>query len=83
MRAGDLELDLLPFLDIPSFDKSEVLVVLEQDVDFGVGEVLRTSGDAEVSDGFQRDVQEKVKRGLFATDSDRTIRIIVWPYSVE
>ena len=30
-----------------------------------VGEVLRTSGDAEVGDGFQGGVQEKVKWGLF------------------
>ena len=32
-----------------------------------VGEVLRTSGDTEVGDGFQGGVQEKVKWGLFRT----------------
>ena len=42
-----------------------------------VGEVLRTSGNAEVSDGFQRGVQEKVELGLFATVNDYNIRNIV------
>ena len=42
-----------------------------------VGEVLRTSGNAEVSDGFQRGVQEKVEMGLFATVNDYSIRNIV------
>ena len=44
---------------------------------FLVGKVLRTSGNAEVSDGFQRGVQEKVELGLFATVNDYSIRNIV------
>ena len=42
-----------------------------------VGEVLRTSGDAEVSDGFQGGVQEKVKWGLFRSVKDYSIQNIV------
>ena len=42
-----------------------------------VGEVLRTSGNAEVSDGFQGGVQEKVGLGLFATVNDYSIQNIV------
>ena len=42
-----------------------------------VGEVLRTSGNAEVSDGFQGGVQEKVELGLFATVNDYSIWNIV------
>ena len=42
-----------------------------------VGEILRTSGDAEVSDGFQGGVQEKVKWGLFRTVKDYSIQNIV------
>ena len=42
-----------------------------------VGEILRTSGDAEVSDGFQGGVQEKVKWGLFRSVKDYSIRNIV------
>ena len=44
---------------------------------FWVGEVLRTSGDAEVSDGFQGGVQEKVEVGFFATVNDYSIQNIV------
>ena len=44
---------------------------------FWVGEVLRTSGDAEVSDGFQGGVQEKVKWGLFRSVKDYSIQNIV------
>ena len=44
---------------------------------FLVGEVLRTSGDAEISDGFQGGVQEKVKWVLFRTVKDYSIRNIV------
>ena len=39
--------------------------------------ILRTSGDAEVSDGFQGGVQEKVKWGLFRSVKDYSIRNIV------
>ena len=42
-----------------------------------VGEVLRTSGDAEVGDGFQGGVQEKVKWGLFRSVKDYSIQNIV------
>ena len=42
-----------------------------------VGEILRTSGDAEVSDGFQGGVQEKVKWGLFRSVKDYSIQNIV------
>ena len=42
-----------------------------------VGEVLRTSGDTEVGDGFQGGVQEKVKWGLFRTVKDYSIQDIV------
>ncbi len=41
-----------------------------EDRQLPVGEILRTSGDAEVSDGFQGGVREKVKRGLFPTVND-------------
>ena len=44
---------------------------------FWFGEVLRTSGNAEVSDGFQGGVQEKVKRSLFRTVTDYGIQIVV------
>ena len=44
---------------------------------FWFGEVLRTSGDAEVSDGFQGGVQEKVELGLFATVNDYSIQNIM------
>ncbi len=43
---------------------------------FLVGEILRTSGDAEVGNGFQCFVQEKANRSLFATDIDYSIRSI-------
>ena len=39
--------------------------------------ILRTSGDAEVGDGFQGGVQEKVKWGLFRSVKDYSIRNIV------
>ena len=42
-----------------------------------VGEILRTSGDAEVGDGFQGGVQEKVKWGLFRSVKDYSIQNIV------
>ena len=44
---------------------------------FLVGEVLRTSGDTEVGDGFQGGVQEKVKWGLFRSVKDYSIQNIV------
>ena len=42
-----------------------------------VGEILRTSGDTEVGDGFQGGVQEKVKWGLFRSVKDYSIQNIV------
>ena len=54
-----------------------------EDRQFLVGEILRTSGDAEVGDGFQGGVQEKVQHGLFATVSDYGIQIVAWSDSVE
>lgn len=39
-------------------------------VSFSLGEILRTSGGAEVGNGFQGGVQEKAERGLFVTVSD-------------
>ena len=50
---------------------------LNSDRQLLVGEVLRTSGDAEVSGGYQGSVQEKVKWGLFRTVKDYSIRNIV------
>ena len=41
-----------------------------QDGQFLVSEILRTSGDAEVSNGFHGCVQEKANMALFATDSN-------------
>ena len=43
---------------------------------FSLGEVLRTSGDAEVGDGFQRGVQEKAESSLVATVNDYSIQNI-------
>ena len=42
-----------------------------------VVEVLRTSGDAEVGNGFHGCVQGKANRGLFATDSDYRCQAIL------
>ena len=50
---------------------------------FSLGEVLQTSGDAEVSDGLYGGVQEKVKRGLFRTVNDYGIQNIMWSDIVE
>ena len=44
---------------------------------FWLARVLRTSGDAEVSDGFQGGVQEKVKWGLFRSVKDYSIQNIL------
>ena len=41
-----------------------------QDRQFLVVEILRTSGDAEVGNGFQGCVQEKASMALLATDSN-------------
>ena len=57
--------------------------LLLEDRQLLVGEVLRTSGNAEVSDGFQGGVQEKVEMGLFATVKDYSIRNSVWSTIVE
>ena len=45
---------------------------------FSLGEILRTSGGAEVGD-----VQEKAERGLFVTVSDYGIQIVAWLDRVE
>ena len=52
-------------------------MTLDKDRQLLVGEVLRTSGNAEVRDGFHGGVQEKVKWGLFRTVNDYSIQIIV------
>ena len=58
-------------------DRESAFLAELEDRQFLVGEVLRTSGDAEVSDGFQGGVQEKVKWGLFATVNNYSIQNIV------
>ena len=58
-------------------DRESAFLAELEDRQFLVGEVLRTSGDAEVSDGFQGGVQEKVKWGLFRSVKDYSIRNIV------
>ena len=50
---------------------------------FSLGEVLRTSGDAEVGDGFQRGVQEKAESSLVATVNDYGSQNIMWSDNVE
>ena len=56
-------------------DKMLLTGVVEND-QFLVGEILRTSGDAEAGNGFRCGVQRKAKRRLFATDSDYSIQTI-------
>ena len=58
-------------------DREAAFLAELEDRQFLVGEVLRTSGDAEVSDGFQGGVQEKVKWGLFRSVKDYSIQNIV------
>ena len=58
-------------------DRESAFLAELEDRQLLVGEVLRTSGDAEVSDGFQGGVQEKVKWGLFRSVKDYSIRNIV------
>ena len=58
-------------------DREAAFLAELEDRQLLVGEVLRTSGDAEVSDGFQGGVQEKVKWGLFRTVKDYSIQNIV------
>ena len=58
-------------------DREAAFLAELEDRQLLVGEVLRTSGDAEVSDGFQGGVQEKVEMGLFATVNDYSIQNIV------
>ena len=58
-------------------DRESAFLAELEDRQLLVGEVLRTSGDAEVSDGFQGGVQEKVELGLFATVNDYSIRNII------
>ena len=58
-------------------DREAAFLAELEDRQFLVGEILRTSGDAEVSDGFQGGVQEKVELGLFATVKDYSIQNIV------
>ena len=58
-------------------DREAAFLAELEDRQLLVGEVLRTSGDAEVSDGFQGGVQEKVKWGLFRTVIDYGIQNVV------
>ena len=58
-------------------DREAAFLAELEDRQFLVGEVLRTSGDTEVGDGFQGGVQEKVKWGLFRSVKDYSIHIIV------
>ena len=58
-------------------DREAAFLAELEDRQLLVGEVLRTSGDAEVGDGFQGGVQEKVKWGLFRSVKDYSIRNIV------
>ena len=43
-----------------------------------VVEVLRTSGDAEVGNGFHQCVQKKANMALFATDINHRYQTISW-----
>ena len=58
-------------------DREAAFLAELEDRQLLVGEVLRTSGDAEVGDGFEGGVQEKVKWGLFRSVKDYSIRNIV------
>ena len=58
-------------------DRESAFLAELEDRQLLVGEILRTSGDAEVSDGFQGGVQEKVKWGLFRSVKDYSIQNIV------
>ena len=58
-------------------DREAAFLAELKDRQFLVGEVLLTSGDAEVSDGFQGVVQKKVKWGLCRTANDYSIQNIV------
>ena len=60
-----------------SIDRESAFLAELEDRQLLVGEVLRTSGDTEVGDGFQGGVQEKVKWGLFRSVKDYSIRNIV------
>ena len=64
-------------------DREAAFLAELEDRQLLVGEVLRTSGDTEVGDGFQGGVQEKVKWGLFRTVKDYSIQNIVWSTNVE
>ena len=58
-------------------DREAAFLAELEDRQLLVGEILRTSGDTEVSDGFQGGVQEKVKWGLFRSVKDYSIQNIV------
>ena len=58
-------------------DREAAFLAELEDRQLLVGEVLRTSGDTEVGDGFQGGVQEKVKWGLFRSVKDYSIQNIV------
>ena len=58
-------------------DREAAFLAELEDRQLLVGEILRTSGDTEVGDGFQGGVQEKVKWGLFRTVKDYSIQSIV------
>ncbi len=60
-------------------DREAAFLAELEDCQLLVGEILRTSGDAEVSDGFQGGVQEKVKWGLFRSVKDYSIQdLVAW-----
>ena len=58
-------------------DREAAFLAELEDRQLLVGEILRTSGDTEVGDGFQGGVQEKVKWGLFRSVKDYSIQNIV------
>ena len=58
-------------------DRESAFLAELEDRQLLVGEILRTSGDTEVGDGFQGGVQEKVKWGLFRSVKDYSIQNIV------
>ena len=58
-------------------DRESAFLAELEDRQLLVGEILRTSGDTEVGDGFQGGVQEKVKWCLFRTVNDYSIQNIV------
>ena len=58
-------------------DREAAFLAELQDGQFLVGEILRTSGDAEVGNGFHQCVQEKANMALLATDSNHRYQPIL------